>query len=88
MLIQVKRTGGFAGIERCAEVDTSGRLDAAEWRDLVDQAFAECAPAPPAGVPDGFQYEITVDGRTVYASDPSLTEAQRALVTRVLKEGA
>lgn len=42
----------------------------------------------PIGVPDGFSYEITVDGRTVYAADPRLTEEQRKLISKVLKEGA
>ncbi|MBV1948150.1 protealysin inhibitor emfourin [Streptomyces sp. BV129] len=88
MRIQVRRTGGFAGIERRAEVDTSGRADAQEWRTLADRALAAAPDAPLAGVPDGFHYEITVDGRTVHAADPRLTEAQRELVSRVLKEGA
>jgi hypothetical protein len=39
-------------------------------------------------VPDGFSYEITVDGKTVYCADPRLTEEQRKLISRVLKEGA
>jgi hypothetical protein len=43
---------------------------------------------PPIGVPDGFSYQITVNGRTVYAADPRLTEEQRTLISRVLKEGA
>ncbi|MFC7305628.1 protealysin inhibitor emfourin [Streptomyces monticola] len=88
MRIQVKRTGGFAGIERHAEVDTAGRLDAHEWHDLVEQAVAQGRGTPPIGVPDGFSYQITVDGRTVYCSDPRLTEPQRQLITRVMKEGA
>ncbi|ALO93711.1 metalloprotease [Streptomyces hygroscopicus subsp. limoneus] len=88
MRIRVRRTGGFAGIERRAEVDTSGRPDADEWRSLAERALASGRGTPPAGVPDGFRYEITVDGRTVYAADPRLTEAQRELVSRVLKEGA
>ncbi|MEU6219258.1 protealysin inhibitor emfourin [Streptomyces sp. NPDC047022] len=88
MRIQVRRTGGFAGIERLAEVDTSGRPDAEEWCDLAERALAAGQDAPPAGVPDGFSYEITVDGRTVYCADPLLTEEQRTLVSRVLKEGA
>jgi hypothetical protein len=29
-----------------------------------------------------------VDGMTVYAADPRLTEDQRELISRVLKEGA
>ncbi|MEV6054030.1 protealysin inhibitor emfourin [Streptomyces sp. NPDC052107] len=88
MRIQVRRTGGFAGIERRAEVDTSGRPDAHAWHTLAERVLASGRGTPPAGVPDGFRYEITVDGRTVYAADPRLTEEQRELITRVLKEGA
>ncbi|MGW7787209.1 protealysin inhibitor emfourin, partial [Streptomyces tricolor] len=43
---------------------------------------------PRAGVRDGCVYEIRVAGRTVYAADPRLTEEQRELISRVLKEGA
>ncbi|GGU75953.1 hypothetical protein GCM10010260_05130 [Streptomyces filipinensis] len=88
MRIQVRRTGGFAGIERRAEVDTSGRPDSREWQALAERVLASGQGSPPAGVPDGFRYEITVDGRTVYAADPRLTEEQRELISRVLKEGA
>ncbi|MFI6334440.1 protealysin inhibitor emfourin [Streptomyces sp. NPDC050535] len=88
MRIQVRRTGGFAGIERHAEVNTSGRADAHEWHALAEKAVTAGRGAPPVGVPDGFSYRITVDGRTVYAADPRLTEEQRSLISRVLKEGA
>ncbi|AZM62401.1 MULTISPECIES: protealysin inhibitor emfourin [unclassified Streptomyces] len=88
MRIQVRRTGGFAGIERRAEVDTSGRPDADEWRALAEAALAAGRGTPPAGVPDGFSYRITVDGRSVYCADPRLTPEQRLLIRRVLKEGA
>ncbi|MEU9209562.1 protealysin inhibitor emfourin [Streptomyces sp. NPDC048415] len=88
MRIQVRRTGGFAGIERRAEVNTSGRPDAPEWHALAEQALAAGRGTPPMGVPDGFSYEITVDGKTVYAADPRLTDEQRKLISRVLKEGA
>lgn len=87
MRIRVRRTGGFAGIERRAEVDTSGRDDAGEWHALAERVLATGRGAPPVGVPDGFSYEITVDGRTVYCADPWLTQEQRALISRVLKEG-
>ncbi|MER6091148.1 protealysin inhibitor emfourin [Streptomyces bluensis] len=88
MRIQVRRTGGFAGIERYAEVETSGRADAPEWHALAEQAVADGRGTPPIGVPDGFSYQITVNDRTVYCSDPRLTEEQRKLISRVLKEGA
>ncbi|MCX4908775.1 protealysin inhibitor emfourin [Streptomyces sp. NBC_00878] len=88
MRIQVRRTGGFAGIERHAEVETSGRADAQEWQALAEQAIASGRGTPPIGVPDGFSYQITVNGRTVYCADPRLTEEQRKLISRVLKEGS
>ncbi|MFF5359594.1 protealysin inhibitor emfourin [Streptomyces scabiei] len=88
MRIEVRRTGGFAGIERHAVVDTAGRPDAEEWRALAECALAAGRDSPPFGVPDGFRYEITVAGRTVHCADPGLTEEQRELIRRVLKEGA
>ncbi|WP_329278607.1 protealysin inhibitor emfourin [Streptomyces sp. NBC_00691] len=83
MRIRVRRTGGFAGIERSAEVEVSGP----EWESLAGAVLAD-GDDEHQGVPDGFRYEITVDARTVRCLDPRLTEAQRTLVTRVLKEGA
>jgi hypothetical protein len=102
MRILVRRTGGFAGIERAAEVDTAGRADETDWRTLADAAAAgdpgegpgpEASGPPGSGagrarVPDGFVYEITVDGRTFQWADPRLSDAQRRLVTRVLREGS
>ncbi|MFC8915712.1 protealysin inhibitor emfourin [Streptomyces sp. NPDC057116] len=88
MRIRVIRTGGFAGIERRAEVDTSGLLDARDWHALAEAALKDGRDDRPVGVPDGFGYEITVDGRTVYCADPGLSDAQRELVGRVLREGA
>ncbi|MEU9864053.1 protealysin inhibitor emfourin [Streptomyces sp. NPDC047971] len=87
MRIRVRRTGGFAGIERSAEVDTSGRPDAEGWHTLAATVVRE-GDGDVRGVPDGFSYEITVDGATIRCGDPRLTESQRALITRVLKEGA
>ncbi|MFJ8139013.1 protealysin inhibitor emfourin [Streptomyces sp. NPDC096013] len=88
MRIQVRRTGGFGGIQRRGEVDTSTRPDAHEWHALAERAVAAGHSTPAAGVPDGFHYEITVDGKTVHTADPRLTDDQRELISRVLKEGA
>ncbi|MEV0490872.1 protealysin inhibitor emfourin [Streptomyces atratus] len=88
MRIQVTRTGGFAGIARHREIDTSDLTDAAEWEALAESALAAGRGTPPPGVPDGFRYRITVDGRTAHCADPHLTDAQRALISRVLEEGA
>ncbi|MER6539840.1 protealysin inhibitor emfourin, partial [Streptomyces sp900105755] len=56
MRIQVRRTGGFAGIERRAEVDTSGRPDSPQRQALAERALAAGPGAPPPGVTDGFAY--------------------------------
>lgn len=90
MLIQVVRTGGFAGIERRGEVDTASRPDAHEWHALAAAAVAagQGLRLPGAAIPDGFSYEITVDGRTTHCAEPQLSDAQRDLISRVLKEGA
>jgi hypothetical protein len=55
---------------------------------VAEQAMTEGRDTPPIGVPDGFSYQLTVDGRTVYCSDPRLTEAQRHLISLVLEEGS
>ncbi|MFI6005533.1 protealysin inhibitor emfourin [Streptomyces sp. NPDC051366] len=89
MRILVVRTGGFAGIERRAEVDTSGRPDEDEWQALAQLALRSVPAAPGSDrVRDGFSYRITVDGRTVSCQEPNLSEAQRTLISRLLKEGA
>ncbi|WP_330330304.1 hypothetical protein OHS33_11565 [Streptomyces sp. NBC_00536] len=88
MLILVVRTGGFAGIERRVEIDTSGLPDEAEWQALAQLALRPGPPHPTDRIRDGFSYRITVDGRTVLCQDPNLTDAQRQLIIRVLKEGA
>ncbi|MFJ2646677.1 protealysin inhibitor emfourin [Streptomyces sp. NPDC087420] len=88
MRIDVRRTGGFAGIERRAGIDISALPDTAGWRALAEQAVADAQEAPAPVVPDGFSYTVTVDGRVFHCADPHLSEAQRTLVSRVLKEGA
>ncbi|MFJ5923755.1 protealysin inhibitor emfourin [Kitasatospora sp. NPDC092948] len=88
MRIQVTRTGGFAGLLRYAEMDTAERPDAPHVHALAREAMAGGLRTPAYGVPDGFHYEITVDGRTVHCADPKLTDSQRELVSLVLREGA
>ncbi|MDJ1130444.1 protealysin inhibitor emfourin [Streptomyces iconiensis] len=88
MRITVIRTGGFGGLTRRATLHTEGRPDAAEIASLAQEALAQGRATRSMGVPDGFHYEITVDGRTAHCADPRLTEAQSALITKVLKEGA
>ncbi|WP_329380108.1 hypothetical protein OG625_14255 [Streptomyces sp. NBC_01351] len=94
MRIRVTRSGGFAGITYKAELETSGRPDAAELERLAAQVLAEAeareeaGAGPAAGVPDGYRYTVTVDNRTVEFVDPDISEAQEELVARVLRDGA
>lgn len=87
MRISVTRTGGFGGLTRRATLDTAGRADTAGLHALAREALATGRKEPPAGVPDGFSYRITVGDRTVYCADPRLTDAQRSLITVVMREG-
>ncbi|MDF4250572.1 protealysin inhibitor emfourin [Streptomyces sp. WMMB303] len=92
MRITVIRTGGFAGLTRRATVETADRPDAEELAQLADQAVREGLSEAPTGVPDGFHYEVDVatdqTAASAHFADPKLTEAQSALVRKVLKEGA
>jgi hypothetical protein len=88
MRIQVRRTGGFGFTPPGGEYNTTTPPDAHEWHALAERAVAAGHSAPSTGVPDGFHYEITVDGKTVHTADPRLTDDQRELISRVLKEGA
>ena len=86
--IQIKRSGGFAGVSRGGEV-RSGELSAEEAEEL--HRLATCVdfaakprdvPAQP-GEPDRFQYSIVVDhGSEHYEleiGEGSMDEQQKAL---------
>ncbi len=74
---------------RRAEVDTSGLPDSAELERLALEVVTETPSGAAPGVPDGYQYIVTVDDRrSVQFADPGLSDAQRELVERVLGEGA
>jgi hypothetical protein len=87
MRIEVLQSGGFAGIERRAALDTSGRPDAAHLHALARQVLAGGMEPFTHGSPDAFQYDVTADGRSARFFGLHLSEAQRELVTTVLKEG-
>ena len=75
MRISVRRTGGFAGIARTFEVDTSLLP---RGRALRIEALARAVAGSPLPVADAFTYEVTVDGVTVVVGDAeALIEAMR-----------
>jgi hypothetical protein len=89
MRIQVMRAGGFSGVPRQAVLDTEGRPDAPHIHALAREVLSSGTRTPTFGVPDGFHYSITVDGRAaVHCAEPQLTDSQRDLVALVLAQGA
>lgn len=81
MKVIVIRSGGFAGLERRGEADTTGDP---VLRELVDQIDLAALPARPAAVPDQYVYEITIGDTTVEAGESQLTGPLRTLVRHVL----
>jgi hypothetical protein len=66
MRIEVRRTGGFAGVARTFAVDTS-TLPAARAAE-IERLARGLAPRS-SQVADSFSYEVTIDGRTVTGVD-------------------
>jgi len=66
MRIEVRRTGGFAGIARTFAVDTTTLppARAAEIERLARTVAASRSPTP-----DAFSYDITIDGETLRGVD-------------------
>ena len=92
--VRVARTGGFAGIARTMEADstTVPATSAARLRKLVAE-LEELAPPPASrGVPDGFHYRIDIwqDGahRRLELMDPFVPPPVRELVALVEQLGA
>ncbi len=88
MRIHVMRVGGFTGAAREAVLDTEGRPDAPHIHALAREVLSSGTRTPTFGVPDGFHYTITVDGRgAVHCAEHQLTDAQRDLIGLVLTQG-
>ncbi len=77
MRIEYRRSGGMAGIDMTASVDTR-KLPAAQAQlaaDLMDPTSAASAPTTGVGAPDRFSYELTVhDGEQAQTHNWSETE--------------
>jgi hypothetical protein len=78
----VVRSGGFAGLERRGEADTTGDP---VLRDLVGQIDLTALPTRPVPAPDQFVYEITIGETKAEAGESQLTGPLRALVHHVLR---
>ncbi|MER7822625.1 MULTISPECIES: protealysin inhibitor emfourin [unclassified Streptomyces] len=88
MLITVTRTGGFAGGEKTASLETECRADGPELERLAERVLTAEGPVGQEPVPDGFRYVVRVDSKLVELQDPHLTEDQRQLIDAVLATAA
>jgi hypothetical protein len=66
MRIEVRRTGGVAGIARTWAVDTA-QLPGGRAAEI--ERLARPVAAGPVPVADAFSYEVTIDGETVVVGD-------------------
>ncbi|MEO9324267.1 protealysin inhibitor emfourin [Nocardioides sp. C4-1] len=86
--VRVRRSGGFVGQTVEAEVDLEADDDRApELRTLLGRVGAlpdgHAAPRP-----DGFRYDVEVDGRTVHLCEADLSPDLRRIVDVVLRDGS
>ena len=87
MRIDVRRTGGLAGLARGWWVDTDACDDPSGWSDLVGALPRDAPSAPAPGVRDDYTWTITVERTTVTIPGTRLDGPWAALVTRVRAEG-
>jgi emfourin len=78
--VSVVRSGGFAGIERHGESDTTSDPLLC---GLVARVDLGSVP-PPGRIPDQFVYDIDIGGRTATVGEAQLTGPLRELVHHVL----
>ncbi len=97
MRIELRRSGGFAGLTRRVELDTAVLTEqqAAELEQLVEAAQLDqlpVAPAPAARGADRFQYDLVVrtDGahHDVRVREGQVPPPLRRLIDRLLELGA
>lgn len=80
MIVTVVRSGGFAGIERRAQSDSSSDPMLTK---LVHRVDLKTVP-PPGRIPDQFLYEIDIDGDRTTVGEAQLHGPLRELVHHVL----
>jgi len=87
MRIEYRRSGGIAGIDMTAAVDTQelpkGQAQLAA--DLMNPRSAAATPPTVSGAPDTFSYELTVDDgqrtQTHHWNESEIPEAAQPLLT-------
>jgi hypothetical protein len=83
MRITVLQTGGFAGLHRQAELDTTVEPDGTEIEAVVARADFSLPATPPQ--PDRFNYHIEAGDQHIDIREQDLTDEFRWLIDRVLR---
>ena len=84
MRLEVNRIPQDGDIRR-RMLDTTGRVDAGRWENLISEAPA--FPPPYRAAPGDTVYQISVGERTFMVTEDDLTGALRELALAVLAEG-
>ena len=84
--LEVRRTGGFAGIAVSGEVDLQRDARAAEVRELLDRIDLAAAASAGEPQPDRFVYALRVGGEEVVVQEQALTPELSRLVSLVLDD--
>jgi hypothetical protein len=89
-VVQVRRSGGFAGIrrQRTVALDELPEDDAQQWRGLLlGGALGELVARRGRPVPDAFTYHVACppEADEVDLPEPDLPEAVRSLFQRTLE---
>ena len=84
MRLEVNRIPQDGDIRR-RMLDTTGRVDAGRWENLISEAPA--FPPPYRAAPGDTVYQISVGERTFMVTEDDLTGALRELAMAVLAEG-
>ena len=74
MRIVVRRTGGFTGVSQVWMVDTRRlpRPNAADVERMANSARMGVDRERLASIPDGFAWEVEIDGESTIAADDSV----------------
>ena len=84
MRLEVNRIPQDGDIRR-RTLDTTGRVDAGRWENLISEAPA--FPPPYRAAPGDTVYQISVGERTLMVTQGELTGGLRDLAMAVLAEG-
>jgi hypothetical protein len=80
--LELRVSGGMAGLRRApVELDTRERADGPELEALATRVAGQ-EPSPAAGA-DRFQYDLTVDGRSLRLHEGALTPEAAELIARL-----